>query len=94
MSRFESRGVHVDQGELTSWQKHTLEVEEYLKRRLLSIMLCKNWVCARAFDDHEWVSESTITEQQEEVMGKEQEDEICIPCVVQWCMWWFSPPTL
>ena len=49
-------------------------------------------VCAGAFDDHEWVSESTIT-QQEEVMGMELDYEIGIPCVVRWCMLWFSAPT-
>ena len=46
---------------LTSRQKPTPEMEEYLKRRLLSIKLCMNCVCAGTFDDHEFVSESTIT---------------------------------
>ena len=60
----------------------------------MSIMLCTNWVCAGIFDNHLWVSESTLTEQEEEeVMGKELAYEICIPCVVQWCMIWFSAPT-
>ena len=45
---------------LTGWQKPTPEVAEYLKRRLLSMMLCMNWVCAGTVDDHDWVSESTI----------------------------------
>ena len=60
---------------------------------MLSIMLCVNWVCAGTFDEHEWVSESTIAEQDEEVMGRDADDEICIPCVVQWSMLWFSAPT-
>ena len=34
-----------------------------LKRRILSVMLCVNWVCAGNFEGHEWVSESTIAEQ-------------------------------
>ena len=38
------------------------------------------------------MSESTIT-QEEEVMGRELSYEICIPCVEQWCMLWFSAPT-
>ena len=54
-----------------------------VKRRLLSIMLCKNWVCAGTFDDHQWVSESTITQHVEEVMGMDLDHEIGIPCVVQ-----------
>ena len=33
----------------------TPEMEEYLKRRMMSIMLSLNWVCAGSFDDHEWV---------------------------------------
>ena len=49
-----------------------------------------NWVCAGTFDDHEWVSESTITQQEEEVMGRELDYESCVPCVVRWCMLWFS----
>ena len=34
-------------------------------------MLCMNWVSAGTFDDHEWASESTITQHVEEVMGME-----------------------
>ena len=60
---------------------------------MLSIMPCKNWVCAGTFDDHEWVSESTITQHVEEVMGMDFDYEIGIPFVVQWCMSWFSAPT-
>ena len=48
----------------------TPEMEEYSKRRTMSIMLCMNWVCTGTFDDHEWVSESTITQHVEEVMGR------------------------
>ena len=44
-------------------------------------MLCMNWVCAGTFDDHEWVSGSTITQHEEEVMGRDLDCEICIPCV-------------
>ena len=74
---------------LTRGQILTPEVEEYLKRRLMSIMLCMNWVSAGAFGDHEWVSETTISQHVEEVMGTELDYEIGIPCVVQWCMPWF-----
>ena len=78
---------------LTERRKPTPEMQEYLKRGMLSIMLCVNWVCAGTFDDHERVSESTTAEQDEEVMGRDADDEICIPCVVQWSMLWFSAPT-
>ena len=44
-------------------------MQEYLKRGMLSILLCVNRVCAGTFDFHEWVSESTIAEQDEEVMA-------------------------
>ena len=46
-------------------------------------MLCTNWVCAGTFEDHEWVSESTITQPAEEVLGMELDYEIGFPCVVQ-----------
>ena len=38
---------------LTRGQIPTPEMEEYLKRRMMSIMLCMNWVCAGTSDDHE-----------------------------------------
>ena len=64
-----------------------------MKRRMMSIMLCMNWVCAGTFVDLEWVSESTIAQHVEEVMGMELDYKIGLPCVVQWCMFWFSAPT-
>ena len=51
-------------GVLTEWGKPTPEMQEYLKRRMLSFVLCVNWVCEGAFDDHEWVSVSTIAMQE------------------------------
>ena len=78
---------------LTEWRKPTPEMQEYLKRRMLSIMLCVNWVCAGTFDDHEWASESTFAEQEEDVIGRDLDCELCIPCEVQWSMLWFSAPT-
>ena len=57
------------------------------------IMLCTNWVCAGIFNDHEWVSESTIAPHEEELMGMDLDYKPGIPCVVQWCMLWFSAPT-
>ena len=60
---------------------------------MLSIMLCTNWVRAGTFVDHEWVSESTISQHVEEVSGMELDFEIGIPCVVQWSMLWFPAPT-
>ena len=78
---------------LTSGQTPTPEMKEYLKRLLLSIILCMSWVCAGTFDDHEWASDSTTTQQEEELMGKELDYENCVPCVVPRCMLWFSAPT-
>ena len=78
---------------LTEWRKPTPEMQEYLKRRMLSIMLRANWVCAETFDDHESVSEGTIAEQEQEVMGRELDYDICIPRVVQWSMLWFLHST-
>ena len=78
---------------LTEWRKPTPEMQEYLKRRMLSIMLCVSWVCAGTLDDHEWLSESTIAEQEVVVMSRELDFEICFPCMVQWSIMWFSAPT-
>ena len=78
---------------LTRGQILILEMEEHLKKRMMSIMLCTNWVCAGTFEDHEWVSESTISQHVEELVAMEQDYEIGLPCVVQWCMLWFSAST-
>ena len=67
---------------LTERRKPTPEMLEYLKRRMSSIMFCVNCLCAGIFDDHEWVTESTLAEQQEAVMDLDY--RICILCVVQW----------
>ena len=58
-------------------------MEEYLKKRMLSIMLCKNWVCAGTFAEHEWVSESTISQHEEEILAMELDYRFDVPCVVQ-----------
>ena len=69
---------------LTRGNIPTREMEEYLTRRLMSIMLCMNWICAGTFDVHEWVPESTTVQHVEEVMGMELDYKIGIPCVLQW----------
>ena len=61
---------------LTIGQMFNPKMEEHLKKRMLSIMLCANWACAGAFQDHEWVSESTVTHHAEEVMGMELDYEV------------------
>ena len=78
---------------LTKGQKPNPAKEEYLKKRMLSIMLCANWVCAGTFVDHEWMSEGTNSQHVEEVLSMELDYEIGIPCVVQRSMLWFSAPT-
>ena len=50
-------------------------MEEYLKKRMLSIILCTNWVCLGTFEDHEWVSEDTIDQHVEEVVGMKLEEK-------------------
>ena len=42
--------------------------QEYLKRRMLSIMQSVNWVCEEAFDGNEWVSELTSSRMEENVL--------------------------
>ena len=60
---------------------------------MLSIMLCTNWVCAGTFDDHEWLSESTISQHVEEMLGTERDYGFDVPCVVQWSLLRFSAHT-
>ena len=48
---------------------------------MLSIMICTNWVCAGAFVDHERVSERTIIQHEEEILGLELNNKINVPCV-------------
>ena len=78
---------------LTRGQIPTPKLEEYFKRRLMSIMLCMNRVCAGTFHDHKWVSESTITQHVEEVMGMELDYKISIPCGTMVHVMVFSAPT-
>ena len=54
---------------LTKGQLPNPAMEEFLKKRMLSIMLCTDWVCAGTFVDHDWVSESTNSQHVEEVLG-------------------------
>ena len=57
------------------------------------MMLCAKWVCAGTFVDHEWVSESTISRHEEEILGMELDYGLGVPCVAQWSLLWFSSPT-
>ena len=47
--------------------------------------------CAGTFDDHERVSESTIVEQEKEVLSMDMDYEIYFLCVVQWSMHFSRP---
>ena len=53
---------------LTGGQILNLEQEEYLKKRMMSIVLCTNSV---SFVDHEWVSARTLIQQEEENLSME-----------------------
>ena len=66
--------------------------DEYLKKHIMSIVLCTNWVCAGAFVDHEWVSSRTIF-QHTRSLSMVLDFKIDNPCVVQWSLLWFSAPT-
>ena len=79
-----------------AWTKGQIlgpEQEEYLEKRMLSIVICTNRVRAGAFVDHEWVSERTNIQHEEEILGLELNYKIHVPCVVQWSLSWFSAPT-
>ena len=57
--------------------------QEYLKRRMLSIMASANRFCEDVLEEHEWVSPLTISLEEEEELA-ELDCEIGILCVVQW----------
>ena len=56
--------------------------QEYVRRRMLSIVERVNWVCEEALEEREWVSPLTIS-LREEVLA-ELDFEIDTLCVVQW----------
>ena len=95
MGGFKFFGMHVDPHQVGPFGATSTppEMQECFKRRILSVMLCVTWVCAGNFEGHEWVSESTMAEQEDEVMGGELEYMPCVPCVVHWSMLLFSAPT-
>ena len=61
------------------------DTQKYLRRRFVSIMEGLNWVCNDALEDNEWVSELTISMQENEVLVVLNSD-IEVPSVVQWRM--------
>ena len=75
-------------GQMLDWER-----EEYLKKPMMSIMFCTNWVWAGTFVDHEWVSSRTNVQQKDEVSSMVLDFKIDVPCVVQWSLLWFSAPT-
>ena len=78
---------------LTGGQILDRQQEGYLKKRIMSIILCTNWLSAGTFVDHEWVSSRTIIQQEEEILSMALDFKIEVPCVVQWNLLWFSAPT-
>ena len=65
--------------------------EEYLRKRIMSIMLLlKLGLCRGAY---EWVSSRIIFQQEKEILSMALDFNFDIPCVVQWNLLWFSAPT-
>ena len=95
MGGFKICGMHGDPHQVVAFGATSTppEMQECLKRRILSFMLCVNWVCAGNKEGHEWVSESTTAEQEDKVMGRALEYKPCVPCAVHWSMLLFSAPT-
>ena len=56
---------------IRGWRRQILDrvQEEYLWKRIMSIVLCTNWVCVGAFVDHEWVSSRKIFQQSKLMWG-------------------------
>ena len=79
------------------YTKHVLcdgqeTTQDFLKRKMLSMMESVNWVCEEVLEEHEWVSMLTISSKEEEVL-RELNYEIDVPCVVQWRFLWFTAPS-
>ena len=51
------------------------------EERMMSIMLCMNWVCVGTLEDHELVSRSTIS-QHVEMLDMKLDYGFDVPCVV------------
>ena len=66
--------------------------QDYLRRRLSTIMESVGCVCEEAMEGHELVSELTISMQESENLVALSCD-IDAPCVVQWRLLWFSSPS-
>ena len=66
--------------------------QNFLKRRMLSIVESVNWVCEEILEEHEWVSPLTISLTEEEVL-RELDYEVEVLCVVQWGFLWFIAPS-
>ena len=50
-----------------------------------------SWVCDNALEDHEWVTEFTISMHEEVLVALNY--VIDVPCVVQWGLLWFPSHT-
>ena len=66
-------------------------MQKYWLQKFRSIMEAVNRVCDDALDDHEWVSELTISCHEAEVLEHLQYD-LAKPCITQWGMLRFSAP--
>ena len=83
--------IHTKEA-LTGGQILNQEQEKYLKKRMMSIMLCTNWVCAGAFVDHEWCRQGQLSNKRKKFLAWHWIFKIDVPCVVQWSLLWFSTP--
>ena len=83
-SKFATRTWIYRKKALTKKELPSPAMEEHLKKRMLSIILCANWVCAGTFVNHEWVSEGTSSSQhEEEMLGMQLDYGLDVPCVAQ-----------
>ena len=84
MGGFKIRGVHLN---LHQRRVDRLAATHYrnggVPEAAFVVHYAMNWVYAGTFDDHEWVSESILALQEEEVMGKESRSTKTVSHV--WC---------
>ena len=80
------------------YTKHVLcdgqeTTQDFLKRKMLSMMESVNWVCEEVLEEHEWGSPLTISSKEEEEVLRESDYEIDVLCVVPRRFLWFIAPS-
>ena len=64
-------------------------MSEFRDKKRNSVMEAVNWSCSRVLANHEWVSEFYLIMREHDI-HETLKFEIDVPCIVQWCLLWYS----